>query len=64
MSQFKITYFFGGDLSISKTVEKNEKAEVIQEVKDNAGLVEFTEKDKYYRFDTKDIKLYTVEATN
>ena len=62
--EFKITYFFDGDVRAEKVVEANDIEEVSKKPYTTAaaGLISFTnEKNVFYRFDLKDVKLIKIE---
>ncbi|PLR79654.1 hypothetical protein CVD25_00585 [Bacillus canaveralius] len=62
MQKFQLSYYFEGDLSVARVIEAEDQAEAIQQLKDNTGLIEFTDsEDTYHFFDTKDVKLFSVK---
>ncbi|PLR75711.1 hypothetical protein CU633_19530 [Bacillus sp. V3-13] len=63
MQKFQLTYYFEGNLSVSRMIEAEDQAEAIQQLKDNIGLIEFTDSDNIYHFfDTNDVKLFSVKT--
>ena len=61
MAKFKVNYFFEKDFSVSRPIEVQDISEAIQDAKDQEGMIEFTSEDKvFHRFDSKDIKLFTI----
>lgn len=61
MTRYKINYYFEKDFFVSRIIETESQAEAIQDVKDQAGMVEFTDNHgSFHRFDIGDIKLVSV----
>ncbi|PLR97496.1 hypothetical protein [Bacillus sp. T33-2] len=65
MAKFQVIYFFEKDFSVSRLVEVETVSEVIQNVKDQDGMIEFTDsEDTFHRFHLDNIKLVSIKTDN